>query len=81
MLRLLRFFPTRWWSLRAWKTWNEYIHWRKETYGVYFPDGQENPQALRAMWKQFPSYYRWLGEMDDLRHQKINSDPPPGRPT
>jgi hypothetical protein len=72
MIRLLRFLPTRWWSPKAWKTWREYIHWRLETYGVYYPAGQTDKTALRSLFKQFPSYYRWLGEMDRVRRQPLN---------
>lgn len=73
MIRLLRFLPTRWWSLKAWKTWREYIHWRLETYGVYYPAGQTNKTALRLLFKQFPSYYRWLGQIEKTRHQPLKT--------
>ena len=70
MIRLLSFFPTRWWSPKAWKTWKSYIHWRLETYGVYYPDGNTHRPMLRALVRQFPSYYRWLGQIHTLRSPK-----------
>lgn len=69
MLRLLRFLPRRWWSLRAWRAWRAYARWRLETYGLYDSQGRRRPNALPSLLKQFPSYYRWLGEMDRLRRK------------
>ncbi len=71
MIRLLRFLPTRWWSPKAWKIWRSYIHWRLETYGVYYPAGQTDKTALRSLLKQFPSYYRWLGQIDKIRRRPL----------
>jgi hypothetical protein len=65
--RLLRFLPRRPWSPAAWRRWTTYVHWRMETYGVYYPQGRRNPDAFRSLLKQFPSYYRWLRQMDRLR--------------
>lgn len=67
MLRLIRFLPTRWWSWQAWKTWGSYVHWRLETYGVYYPGSKMNWKALRQLLRQIPSYHRWLAEIDRLR--------------
>jgi len=64
MIRLWRFLPTRWWSPRSWRTWASYVHWRLETYGVYYPAGKINWKALRSLLKQMPSYSQWLAEMD-----------------
>jgi hypothetical protein len=72
MLRLVRFLPRRWWSPQAWKTWWSYVHCRLETYGVYYPENKANPSMLRSLTRQFPSYYRWLGQIDKLR-KKSNS--------
>ena len=66
MFRLLRFLPRRWWSPAAWKTWQSYLHWRLETYGVYYPAGEKNPRALGSLLHQLPSYLRWLKELDRL---------------
>jgi len=38
-----------------------------ETYGVYYPGHQKNPDAFRALWRQLPSYLRWLKELDRLK--------------
>jgi len=70
MVRLLRFFPRRWWSLHGWRSWKSYIHWRLETYGVYTLDGKTRRGSLVKLLKQFPSYYRWLGQIDRLRRQQ-----------
>ncbi len=70
MIRLLAFLPRRWWSPQAWKTWKSYMHWRMETYGVYYPDGKKNDTTFRMMMRQFPSYYRWLGDLTRLRRPK-----------
>jgi hypothetical protein len=67
MMRVFRFLPTRWWSPSAWKTWKTYVHWRLETYGVFYPAGKINWRALRSLLKQVPSYQRWLGELDEVR--------------
>ena len=67
MIRLLRFFPTRIWSPHAWKTWWSYVHWRLETYGVYYPNGRFNGRAFRMLLRQGPSYYAWLKDFDKLR--------------
>ena len=67
MMRFWRFLPTRLWSPRAWRTWASYVHWRLETYGVFYPASQINWQALRSLLKQMPSYGRWLAEMDTTR--------------
>jgi hypothetical protein len=66
MMRLIRFFPTRWWSPRAWRTWRSYLHWRLETYGVFYPNGKLDKEALKSLIRQAPGYYRWLGQMDRL---------------
>ena len=75
MFRLFRFMPTRWWSPKAWKTWGSYVHWRLETYGVYDPAGRIDKTVLQSLFKQFPSYYRWLGQIDKLRNRPANSHP------
>lgn len=66
MTRLLRFLPSRPWSLKAWKSWFSYVHWRLETYGLYYPDGRFHHQALRRLLHQAPSYFQWLGDMTAL---------------
>lgn len=71
MLRLLRFLPSRPWSPKAWKQWASYMRWRLETYGVYYPDHRLNRQTLKTFLRQFPSYYRWLGDIDRLRRQPL----------
>ena len=73
MIRWIRFMPRRWWSPKAWRTWASYMHWRLETYGVFYPAGKTNWKALRLMLQQLPSYSRWVGEMERLR-QRIPSD-------
>jgi len=70
MIRLFRFLPTRWWSIRAWKTWTSYIHWRLETFGLYGQEASNRATARRSLRRQFPSYYRWLGEVDRIRRHK-----------
>jgi hypothetical protein len=72
-MRILRFLPARWWSLKAWKTWASYIHWRLETYGVYYPDGKLHARPLWSLIRQLPSYGRWLAEFDGRRSQRKNS--------
>ena len=67
MFRLFRFLPTRWWSPKAWKTWGSYVHWRLETYGVYYPEGKLNAHALKQLLQQLPSYMRWLKDIDAQR--------------
>ena len=69
MLALIRFLPRRWWSPKAWKNWTRYVHWRLETYGIYHPAGQFNRQAFKQLLKQFPSYYRWLRDIDKTRQK------------
>ena len=69
MVRLIRFLPRRWWRLSAWKTWRQYVRWRMETYGVYYPSGNFNREAFRKMTKQLPSYLRWLCSMDRLHRR------------
>jgi hypothetical protein len=71
MIRLLRFIPRRWWSPEAWRTWKQFVHWRLETYGVYYPSNEKNPAAFRALMRQLPSYLKWLKELDQL-HSKEN---------
>jgi len=61
---MTRFLPTRWWKPSAWITWGSYLHWRLETYGVFYPKGKINWKALKSLIRQFPSYRRWLSEMD-----------------
>lgn len=67
MIAGIRFLPRRWWSVSAWKTWKDYIHWRLETYGVYYPAGQMNRKALISLLKQLPSYLKWVRALDRLR--------------
>jgi len=67
MFRLLRFLPSRWWRPSAWKTWASYIHWRLETYGTYDAGGRMNWNSFRMLLRQFPSYLRWLKEIDHRR--------------
>jgi hypothetical protein len=66
-MRFLNFFPERWWSFRAWRVWASYVHWRLETYGVFYPEGKTNWQAVRSLLRQMPSYRRWLTDMDHIR--------------
>jgi hypothetical protein len=68
-MRFFRFLPRRWWNLRGWKTWWSYVHWRLETYGVYYPEGKFNWKAFGSLLKQIPSYRRWLGDFDNLRNK------------
>jgi hypothetical protein len=67
MMRLFRFFPERWWSPKAWRIWGSYVHWRLETYGVYYPDNRFNNRSFRSLLGQTPSYIRWLAQFDRLR--------------
>jgi hypothetical protein len=67
IVRLLRFFPRRWWKPSAWKIWGTYLHWRLETYGVYYPDERINWKAMRSLLRQIPSYNAWLAEIDKNR--------------
>ena len=69
MFRLLRFLPRHWWSVKAWKTWQSYLHWRLETYGVYYPAGRKDRAALCSMLRQLPSYLSWLKDLDRLRRR------------
>jgi hypothetical protein len=69
MLRLIRFLPRRFWSPQAWRTWRQYLHWRLETFGALYPDHRLTKSGIRSLIKQFPSYYRWLGEIDRLRRR------------
>ncbi len=64
MFRLFRFLPTHWWRPSAWKTWWTYVHWRLETYGVYYPDGKLHAHSLWTLLRQLSSYLRWLKEID-----------------
>jgi len=64
---MLRFLPRRFWSPRAWRGWASYVHWRLETYGVFYPEGKINWKALRSLLRQLPAYRRWLAEMDVVR--------------
>jgi len=66
MFRLLRFLPSRWWSLQGWRDWSRYIHWRLETFGVYQKNGQKDSSALRQMLRQLRGYLKWLKEMDEI---------------
>lgn len=66
MFRLLRFLPRHWWSLKAWKTWASYVHWRLETYGVYYPDSRFNREAFMKLLRQTAAYSRWLRDLDRL---------------
>lgn len=72
MFRLLRFLPSRWYSLSAWKSWTSYMHWRLETFGVYYPDGKLQPPAFQKFLRQFPSYYRWLGQISAFRRRPLH---------
>jgi hypothetical protein len=67
MLKFFRFIPSRWWSFRAWRDWADYVHWRLETYGVYYPAGKFNVSAFTSLLRQLPSYHRWLGQIDEQR--------------
>ena len=64
---IFQFLPTHWWWPSAWRTWASYMHWRLETYGVYYPGGKFNGPAFFSLLKQFPSYRRWISEMDHQR--------------
>ncbi len=75
-MRILNFLPSRWWSPKSWRVWASYVHWRLETYGVYYPAGKFNWQAFRALLRQIPSYTRWLSDMNRLR---LKSAPSPTR--
>lgn len=66
-MTLLRFLPRRWWSPSAWFAWKDYMHWRLETYGAYYPRNTLSRRSLSLLVKQFPSYYRWLNQLDHLR--------------
>jgi hypothetical protein len=66
-MRFLQFLPHRWWSPRAWRVWGSYLHWRLETYGVYYPAGKFNKKVFLKMLKQFPSYRAWLSDFSKLR--------------
>ncbi len=64
---MLRFFPARFWSPRAWRTWMSYLKWRMETYGVYYPAGQFNKEAFSSLLRQMPRYLQWIRQMDTIR--------------
>gem|GEM_PF-2506238 len=70
MLKFARFLPRRWWSSHAWKIWSRYVHWRLETYGMYYPDGRWNSASFRLLLKQSLSYSHWLSELDRLRRSR-----------
>jgi len=70
MLKLFRFLPARWWSAGAWKRWTGYLRWRLETYGADFPDGKLHASALRRLARQWPSYQRWISQIDRLRQKR-----------
>ena len=67
MTSLFRFFPRRFWSPRAWRVWWSYVHWRLETYGVYYPAGHFNVAAFRSLLRQMPSYLQWISTLDVSR--------------
>ena len=73
MMHWLRFLPSRWWSPKAWRVWASYVHWRLETYGVFYPEGKTNWKALKSLIKQVPSYGRWLKEFEAERNSKLVS--------
>lgn len=64
---VFHFFPRRFWSVRAWRTWAGYVHWRLETYGVYYPAGKFNWKAFRSLLRQTPGYLHWVSDMDATR--------------
>jgi hypothetical protein len=38
-----------------------------ETFGVYYKTDKVSGAALKMLLRQFPSYFRWLGQIDRLR--------------
>lgn len=48
------------------------MHWRLETFGVYYPDGKLQPPAFQKFLRQFPSYYRWLGQISAFRRRPLH---------
>jgi len=73
MLKFWRFLPGRWWSPKAWRVWVSYVHWRLETYGVYYPAGKFNWKAFVSLLKQLPGYRHWLAEMDAARVKSLTT--------
>jgi hypothetical protein len=64
---VFRFFPSKFWSPRAWRIWVTWVHWRLETYGVFHPAGTFNKTAFQKLLKQLPGYLHWVSEMDAIR--------------
>ncbi|OGR89687.1 MAG: hypothetical protein A2992_02500 [Elusimicrobia bacterium RIFCSPLOWO2_01_FULL_59_12] len=64
---MLRYLPRHFWSPGAWRTWASYVHWRLETYGVYYPAGKFNWTAFRSLLRQMPRYLHWVSDMDAAR--------------
>jgi hypothetical protein len=71
MMRFFRFLPRRWWSPKAWRVWASYVHWRLETYGVFYPEGKTNWGAFWSLLRQMPAYRHWLAEMDAVRKKPL----------
>jgi len=71
-MNVLNYLPRHWWSPRAWKTWGSFVHWRLETYGVYYPANRFNFAAFRSLLKQFPSYLKWLDQIEKSRQKNLH---------
>jgi hypothetical protein len=54
---------------KAWKTLGSYLHWRLETYGVYYPGGKFNGKAFISLVLQLPAYLRWQSHFSKIRKQ------------
>lgn len=64
IFELLRFLPRRWWRIRYWKAWIEYIKWRLITVGCYYPDDKFHWDIFyNYVLKRLPAYCRWLKRM------------------
>jgi hypothetical protein len=71
----MKYLPRHWWSPRAWRIWGGWLHWRLETYGVYYPSGKFNWQAFRSLLKQTPSYLCWVSTIGTLRKKSPTPHP------
>ena len=66
---MFRYLPKRFWSANAWRTWASWVHWRLETYGVYYPAGQFNWKAFCSLLKQMPGYLHWVSQFESTREK------------
>jgi hypothetical protein len=66
-MSLFKFLPTQFWNPWAWIRWGSYVHWRLETYGVYYPTGRFNAKSFISLLKQMPGYLHWVSDIAAAR--------------